>query len=225
MRNVFKTGMSAAAVGGVLAALVAGAAVAQGAGKSTLRDEVVQSLMDMTWGQIPAKFTLPNGKTIVFDKKKPNEIQVPLEVAREIVVAAYRSYEADICGLLEEMLLNRESMMLRMLAKQKWTEQQLQYINMLHGTVIRYTKGQIEIRLMPDGEKQVNPKDVPVEKTLKAKTCADDRRKRVKDAVAAYVKSGPPMLPPAKIADSPPAAGSPPAGAPPAQPTPAATKK
>jgi hypothetical protein len=156
-------------------------------------DQAVGMMMEYAWSQIPQKFTLPSGKVILFDKNKRSEIEVPMEVARQVVVVGYRSYEAEICGLREELLDNRNSMMEREVAKKTWNDQQLQYINFLHFTVVAYTKGQMEIRLLPEGDKEVNAADFPIEKKFEAKACSEERRKNVREAIAAYVKAGPPL--------------------------------
>src|SRR5262249_22206560 len=150
-------------------------------------DQAVEAMMAYAWSQIPQKFTLPSGRVILFDKNKRSEIEVPFDVARQVVVVGYRSYEAEICGLQEELVDNRNSMMERELAKKTWNEQQLQYINFLHFTVVAYTKGQMEIRLLPEGDKEVNTADYPIEKKLEPKACSEQRRKNVKEAIAAYV--------------------------------------
>jgi len=193
MRNITRAGVKLVCVAGLLAAATSSLS-AQGGKGSGPSAQAVEMMMEYAWSQIPQKFTLPSGRVIVFDKSKRSEIEVPFEVARQIVVVAYRSYEAEICGLKEELVDNRNSMMEREAAKKSWTEQQLQYMNFLHFTVIAYTKGQMEIRLLPEGDKEVNAADYPVEKKLEPKACSEERKKNVKEAIAAYVKSGPPLL-------------------------------
>src|SRR5262245_54334575 len=48
-------------------------------------DNSVRTFMKYAWVLLPEKFTSPQGKTIVVDKKKPKEIDIPLDVAREAV--------------------------------------------------------------------------------------------------------------------------------------------
>jgi hypothetical protein len=188
----------AGAVAGAVCSLVFGQAAAAQSGPS---EEAVKTMMADTWAQIPegvTKVTLISGRTLVFDKKKRNEIEVPLAAAKEVVVAAYRTYEAQICGLLEEQVANRDSLMARERASNRWTEQQLQYIHLLHRTVIMFTAGQRERKIGPDGSanlkwSEIQPDKVKTEKGLPQASCPEDRRKRVKEAVTAYVKSGPPI--------------------------------
>jgi hypothetical protein len=188
----------AGAVAGAVCSLMFGQAAAAQSGPS---EEAVKTMMADTWSQIPegvTKVTLISGRTIVFDKKKRNEIEVPLAAAKEVVVAAYRTYEAQICGLPEEQVANRDSLMARERASNRWTEQQLQYIHLLHRTVIMFTAGQRERKIGPDGSANLKWSEIPAdkiktEKGLPQASCPEDRKKRVKEAVAAYVKSGPPI--------------------------------
>jgi hypothetical protein len=186
----------AGAVAGAVLSLILGEAAAAQSGPS---EEAVKTMMSDTWEQIPegvTKVTLISGRIITFDKKKRNEIEVPLAAAKEVVVAAYRTYEAQICGLLEEQVANRDSLMARERASNRWTEQQLQYIHLLHRTVVMFTAGQRERKIGPDGSANLKwseiPKDkITVEKGMAQASCPEDRKKRVKEAITAYVKSGP----------------------------------
>lgn len=188
----------AGALAGAVLSLMLGQAAAAQSGPS---EEAVRTMMADTWAQIPegvTKVTLISGRTIVFDKKKRNEIEVPIAAAKDVVVAAYRTYEAQICGLLEEQVTNRDSLMARERASNRWTEQQLQYIHLLHRTVIMFTAGQRERKIGPDGSanlkwSEIPPDKVKTEKGLAQASCPEDRRKRVKEAVTAYVKAGPPL--------------------------------
>src|SRR5215471_4833682 len=62
-------------------------------------DNSVRMFMKYAWVLLPEKFTAPNGKTIVVDKKKPKEIDIPLDVAREAVKVGYFSAHAQMCDL------------------------------------------------------------------------------------------------------------------------------
>jgi|GEM_PF-2342902 len=187
----------AGALAGAVCSLMLGQAAAAQQGPS---EEAVRTMMEDTWAQIPdgvTKVTLISGRTLVFDKRKRNEIEIPFAAAREVVIAAYRTYEAQLCGLLEEQVANRDSLMARERASNRWTEQQLQYIHLLHRTVLMFTAGQRERKIGPDGSanlkwSEIPPDQIKVEK-LPQPTCSEERRRRVKEAVAAYVKSGPPL--------------------------------
>ena len=96
------------------------------------------------------------------------------------MVAAYRTYEAQICGL-EEQVSNRDSLMARERASNRWTEQQLQYIHLLHHTVVMFTAGQRVRKIGPDGSANLKwleiPKDkITVEKGLGQASCPEDRK-------------------------------------------------
>ncbi len=55
-----------------------------GAGKRRATIASVTLLMNYAWDALPEKFTPPNGKTIVVDKKKKRRSMVPLDMAREV---------------------------------------------------------------------------------------------------------------------------------------------
>src|SRR5262245_21791002 len=93
-----------------MALLSAGPTAAQ---EKDLSDNSVRVLMRWAWTLLPEKFTPPNGKTIVVDKKKPKDVEVPLEVAREAVKVGNSSAQAQLCNLWEEQQANYDTLMLR----------------------------------------------------------------------------------------------------------------
>ena len=189
-------GLAAAVVLGLMAGSAGGATAAE-----ELSEKSIQSFMDYAWSLVPQQFTKPDGKTITVDKKKKEEVMVPVDVAREVVRVGRISAHAQICQLLEDQVLNYNSLMRREVDKKKWTDQQLLYISQLHLTTVMLLTGKIKL-VENQGDKQVvveEGKDV-------YQTCTVEQKTKVKDMITAYVKTGPAL---ASAAPNPPAATAP----------------
>ena len=210
----------------MIAALTLGLAIGS-AGMASAAEELseksIQSFMDYAWSLVPQQFTKPDGKTITVDKKKKEDVMVSIDVAREVVRVGRLSAHAQICELLEDQVMNYNSLMRREIEKKKWTDQQLLYISQLHLTTVMLLTGKIKL-VENQGDKQVvveEGKDV-------YQTCTPEQKGKVKEVITAYVKAGPVLT--AAPAPAAPAAGAPasaaPATAPAAAPVkPAAEKK
>ena len=204
---------------GLVAALALGLA-ASGASAASAAEELseksIQSFMDYAWSLVPQQFTKPDGKTITVDKKKKEEVMVPIDTAREVVRVGRLSAHAQICELLEEQVLNYNSMMRREVDKKKWTDQQTLYISQLHLTTVMLLTGKIKL-VEDQGDKKV----VVEEGKDAYQTCTPEQKKLVKDKIMAYVDSGPKFNVPA----APSAAAPAPAPAAPSAAAPAAPAK
>ncbi len=168
---------------GALAAwlLIAAPATAQ-----ELSEKSVRSFMDYAWSLTPAQFSKQDGTVIVIDKKKPEDVLVPLDVAREIIKVGRMSAHAQVCGLGDHQIINHRSLMKREEEKKIWSDQQLVYINQLHLATVMLLTGKIRV-VEKDGDKEV----VIDEGKPAAQTCTDEQRAKVRDAIIAYVESGP----------------------------------
>lgn len=213
MTSVFKFG--ARSIQGALVGLLASLCVVPAANAvEELSEKSAQVVMEYAWGLVPQQFTMPNGKTILIDKNKKNEIVVPLDVAREVIRVGYRSAFAKVCDLKEAQILNYNSLMHREIDKKKWTDQQLIYISQLHLTTMMLLTGRIQL-IDKEGGKEVHEVDSPTKLH-----CAPEQATKVKAEIDAYVASGP-ALAPAETATTT-APGQAPAAT--AQPAPVATK-
>lgn len=173
-----------------------------------LSEKSVRVLMEYAWTILPAKFTTPDGKVIEVDKKsKKKETLVPIEAARDVIKTGYNSAQAQLCEMWEEQTVNYDAMMLTQRAKFKWTDQQLLYITTLHRMTIHMAAGKLKVS-EKDGEQIVSLEPITPGKD----TCNDEKRKKVREAVAAQVEAAKPFVP-TKKADGP------------AQPVPASQKK
>ncbi|MEQ1697567.1 MAG: hypothetical protein ABL901_17170 [Hyphomicrobiaceae bacterium] len=206
---------TATARASLIAAMTLGLAIGSAGMASAaeeLSDKSIQTFMDYAWSLVPQQFTKPDGKTITVDKKKKEDVMVPLDVAREVVRVGRLSAHAQICELLEDQVMNYNSLMRREIDKKKWTDQQLLYVSQLHLTTVMLLTGKIKL-VENQGDKQVvveEGKDV-------YQTCTPEQKGKVKEVITAYVKAGPVLTtasPAAPAAGAPAAAAAAPAAAP-----------
>jgi hypothetical protein len=170
-----------------LSMLVVAPSVPSAQQRSGPSDLTVSRLVDYTWSVTPAKFTTPDARTILIDKSNPNDMTVGREAAVEIIGNAYRSYEAELCGLAEEAVANFQTLMARVKRKYNLTDQQYVFAIQLHTVTVQYTKGGIRIT-GDDKDKKVELLNIP---PRDPKECSDERRKRVAAAVTSYIKQDP----------------------------------
>lgn len=57
------------------------------AGAQELSEHAVRSFMEYAWSLTPQQFSKPDGSVIVIDKTKKAEVEVPLDVARDVIKA------------------------------------------------------------------------------------------------------------------------------------------
>jgi hypothetical protein len=166
------------------AALVAAAVTPAGA--QELSEKSVRSFMEYAWSLVPQQYSKKDGTVIIVDKTKKDEVLVPIDVAREVIRVGRISAHAQVCNLPEDQALNHRSLMRREVDKKKWTDQQMLYISQLHLTTVMLLNGKIKL-VEKDGDKEV----IIDETKEPAQTCSEEQRQKVKDIIAAYVKSGP----------------------------------
>ena len=171
---------------GSAAMWLAAAAVVAPATAQELSEKSVRTFMDYAWSLTPQKFTKPDGSSVLIDKANRDKMTVPVDKGRQVIMAGRLSAHAQICDLLQEQVQNYRSLMLREEQSNKWSPQQLIYINQLHLTTVMLLAGKIQL-VEKDGEKRV----VIDEGKAQAKTCTDEQRKKVKELIDAYVKAGP----------------------------------
>lgn len=197
-------------------------------GAQELSEKATRTFMEYAWTLTPERFTKPNGETILIDKTNRDAVLVPLDVAREVIRAGRLSAHAQVCGLAQEQGENHDSLMRRQVQSKKWSPQQMVYINQLHLTVVMLLTGRIKLVEKPEGAAATKAapdaaaKEVVVaeEAQKQTQTCSAEQKSKVKEMIAAYVKTGPAL---ASNGAAPAATGAAPAAAPAAA-APAATK-
>ncbi|MBO0765298.1 MAG: hypothetical protein J2P50_12010 [Hyphomicrobiaceae bacterium] len=145
----------------------------------------MRMFMKYAWLLLPEKFTSPNGKTIVVNKKKPKEVELPFEVAREAVKVGYYSAHAQLCGLMEEQQANYQTLMARH-ARDKLTDQQMLFIQKLHQATVMIMTGKI---VFVESEGNLTPVQREA-KTNPQEACTDAKREMVKAQIATYIDAG-----------------------------------
>ncbi len=190
--------MRMAGKGWACAVLLAAGVVAVPANAQELSEKATKAFMEYAWSLTPEAFTKPNGETIQIDKKKRDEVLVPLDVARDVIRVGRLSAHAQVCDLAQDQADNHNSLMRREIKSKKWTPQQIVYINQLHLTVVMLLTGRIKL-VEKDGGKEV----VVEEAARQAQTCTAEQKQKIKELIAAYVKTGP-----ALASSSPPAAAT-----------------
>lgn len=178
------------------AALIGGSAATATAQKSGPSDLTISKLMAYAWAITPARFTTPEARVIEIDKTKRKENEIARDAAVDIIRGGYRTYEADLCGLVEEAQTNYGTVMLRAKAKYGFTDQQYVYANQLHLATLQYSKGGLKITGTED-DKVVELLNIP---PRDPKECPPERAERVKKAIAAFVSEAP-AAPAAKRAE------------------------
>jgi hypothetical protein len=172
------------------------------AGAQELSEHAVKSFMEYAWSLTPQQFSKPDGSVIVIDRTKKAQIEVPVDVARRVIMAGRLSAHAQICDLRDEQVQNHRALMRREEAQKKWTQQQLVYISQLHLTTLMLMTGRIKL-VEQEGDKQV----VVDEKKQPPQTCTTEQREKVKEMIEAYVAASP--APNFADAGQKPAAGAP----------------
>ena len=198
MRTTVWAGVIGACTAAAALAGVAGAALAQ-----ELSEKSIRTFMEYAWSLTPQQFSRQDGTVIVIDKKKPQDVMVPMDVAREVIRVGRLSAHAQICNLPDHQIINHRSLMRREEEKKTWSDQQIVYINQLHLTTVMLLTGRIRV-VEKEGDKEV----VVDEGKGSQKTCTEEERGKVRDTIMAYVQSGPNF----KVNVAPVAAGAPPAG-------------
>jgi hypothetical protein len=179
---------------GVAVALVASGAIAQQA--KEMSDNSVRSLMNYAWAITPPKFT-GGGKEIIVDKTKPDQAMIPLDVARDVIRVGRLSANAQMCGLAEDQVANYQTMIKREQAKNKWTDQQMVYINTLHlFTVMLMTGGVKIVENETDKDGKDVGKSVIIENAKlsppKSDACSEAEARKVAEQIKTYITSAEP---------------------------------
>lgn len=172
-------GWATGVVIGAVLVLAAPAAAAE-----TLSEKSIGVLMDWAWKTLPNKFTTPEGKVIVVDRTKKDEVVVPIDVARHIIEIARLSAHAQICGLVDKQVLNYQTLMRVEEQKKIWTDQQMLYIHNLHTFTVQLLAGGMKITIQEN--------DTTIEKDSSAQNeveCSDDQKKTVEAEIDKYINS------------------------------------
>ena len=187
-----------------VSALMLSGFVTSSAHADELSEKAVKSFMEYAWSLTPQQFSKPDGTVIVIDKTKKGDVLVPIDVARDVIMAGRLSAHAQICDLMDDQISNHRALMRRQDALHKWTPQQMVYMSQLHLTTVMLLTGRIKL-VEKQGDKEV----VIDDKKEPAQTCTDEQRKKVKELITAYVAASPPPRTAAADEQPPARAGAP----------------
>jgi hypothetical protein len=135
---------------------------------------------------IPSEVKQPDGKVIKIDRKNLERVLIPLDDARRIIIAARNSAHAQICDLPELQAENYLALMRTEQAKNKWTPEQMLFINRLHLFTVMWLTGNVKFT-EKDGDKE--PTVISEPDKGEKKTCTPEEKEKVKANIEAYLKT------------------------------------
>jgi hypothetical protein len=136
---------------------------------------------------IPSEIKQPDGKVIKIDRNNLERILVPLEDARRVILAARNSAHAQMCDLPELQAENYLALMRQEQAKNKWTAEQMLFINRLHLFTVMWLTGNVKFMDKGDGKKE--PQVIAEPDKGEKKTCTPDEKAKVKANIEEYLKT------------------------------------
>jgi hypothetical protein len=172
----------------------AAAAAPQAQQKGGLSDSAVRVMMTYAFTIIAETKPGPDGKPIKVDKSDPKPFLIPYEDARRVIRAATRSAYAEACELTDLAQANYQALMKSEMAKNAWSEQQLQMINALHMFSASYFAGNAKIAEV-GGEGAAAPSDNGAAAggtdlvTRERPPCPPEQKQKVESAIKAYIQA------------------------------------
>ena len=159
-----------------------------------LSDSAVRVMMTYAFSLVKG----PDGKPIQVDEADQSKLEkyaIPGDSARRVIRAATRSAYADVCGLYELGAANYRAMMAQEESLQQWTPEQRQMIDALYLFAISYFTGNATIT---EDARQAGGEGSPANQgaagtrqiqTPAAPQCPPEQKKKVENAINAYVAS------------------------------------
>jgi hypothetical protein len=159
------------------------AAVAEKAAPGDPSLKTVKILIGETITLIPSEITKPDGTVVKFDKSDLNKIIVPYEDAVRIIKVANMSAEANLCDMPEVEAQNWDALRTHEIAKKKWSDQQLFFINRLHFLVVVTRTGKYQV--VAEGDSKEKSTAATVDMTKKP-TCTEAEKNDIRNKLEAY---------------------------------------
>lgn len=191
---------------------IAVVAMAAGMGVSTpakaqISDQSVNWYIQFVWNNLGAQFSERDGTVVRIDKNKKDEVIVPLDVARDVIVGGWRGARTRICELSDEFNANYELTRASANAKGKWTPQQRHFMKALFQRVVQLNSGKTKVVVSEDGK--VVKEEVVKSKVIK--DCTDEERESLRQEIKSMVIKANAAKPKGKaaVAGSKPAAEAP----------------
>lgn len=162
--------------------VVAGLATSSPA-RAQISDQSVKWYIDFVWNNLGAQFSDRDGSVVRIDKTKKDEVVVPLDVARHVIVGGWRGARTRICDLPEEFNANFEITRATSNRMGTWSSQQRHFMKALFQRVVQLNSGNTKVVVREDGK-------VVEEKTVKSKVikdCTDEERESLRKEIKAMV--------------------------------------
>jgi hypothetical protein len=135
---------------------------------------------------IPSEIKQPDGTVVKIDRSNVDNIVVPMDDARRVIMTARNSAHAQVCDLPELQAENYLAMMRAEQKKNKWSKEQMLFINRLHLFTVMWLTGNVRF-LEKDGKKE--PTIISEPDKGEKKACTAEEKESVKSNIEAFLKS------------------------------------
>jgi hypothetical protein len=168
------------------------AAAAQDTAPKTDKDQTELSLKSVklitgfALTTIPSEVKQADGKVIKIDRSNLDKILVPLDDARRVIMAARNSAHAQMCDLPELQAENYLALMRTEQSKNKWSPEQMLFINRLHLFTVMWLTGNVKF-MEKDGKKE--PTVIAEPDKGEKKACSPEEKAKVKANIEEYLKT------------------------------------
>lgn len=154
--------------------------------KAEVSEKTLKTLKQLAWQSLPTKIVMSDQRTVVIDKADPSKIIIPDPEARDVIKLAHLTARAHKCNMQELVIANRDAILKREKAKNKWSESQLFYINALHLYTVQLLVGKVgELDAdKPKPQYQTNP-NVPIPEGEKFAACNQKEKDEIQKSVEA----------------------------------------
>lgn len=161
--------------------------------KKSPSDRAVRVIVGFAWTLVPEEYPGKDGKKVKVDKSDPAKFMIPMEDARRVIRVAHRSANAQICDLPEHQTANYVKLMKREQDSDKWSKEQLLFINRLHLFTVQWLTGNVEFAEAKEKKEKKDPETIKkrlkeVAKKKSKRTCTADQREKVKQQIEQYVR-------------------------------------
>jgi len=177
MWSVLRAGFTLVAVMAVVGLSTSAPARAQ------ISDQSVNWYIQFVWNNLGAQFSERDGTVVRIDKNKKDEVIVPIDVARDVIVGGWRGARMRICELPNEFTANFELTRAGANSKGKWSAQQRHFMKALFQRVVQLNSGKTKVVVSEDGK--VVKEEVVKSKVIK--DCTDEERESLRKEVKAMV--------------------------------------
>jgi hypothetical protein len=167
------------------------AAAAAEPDKSDLSEKAVSLLTGFALTTIPSEIKQSDGGTLKIDKSDVSKIIVPYEDAKRVIKAARLSAKAQECDMNEVQAENYLKLMREEQAKNKWSKEQILFINRLHLFTVMWLTGNVKVK-ESDGQTEAKPRsqeEVAAAGAAKVRDCSSEEKETIKSGFDAFWQS------------------------------------